>query len=172
MAETRELLIKSWMSHDARWFNAVAREFGLEAANRVNQAAAREAGTVEARRAREHCGIGEVRGAEDGVRALGALFELFGAPVGLLEYQASVEDATSFTIRVRSCFAHANVTRAGIADRYDCGIFARVQGWLDGLGCGHEMAPPLQGCLKAQGAECVHRVRLRPQQGGKRHAGI
>jgi len=26
--ERERLLVKSWMSHDARWFNAVARELG------------------------------------------------------------------------------------------------------------------------------------------------
>jgi len=30
--EREALLIKCWMSHDARWFMAVAQAFGLEAA--------------------------------------------------------------------------------------------------------------------------------------------
>ena len=37
-ATSREaLLIRNWMSHDARWFMAVAREYGLAAANRALQ---------------------------------------------------------------------------------------------------------------------------------------
>ncbi len=163
-AAREELLIRSWLSHDARWFNAVAREFGLEAANRLNQRAVREAGRVEAQRARRYIGIDEVKSAEDCVRALASLVALFGAPAGLLEYDATVEDASSFTMRVRRCFAHDNVARAGIASRYDCGIFARVEGWLDGLGCRHEVAPAPKGCLMAQGLECAHKVHI--QAGG------
>ena len=34
-AEREALIIKCWMSHDARWFMAVAGEYGMEAANRV-----------------------------------------------------------------------------------------------------------------------------------------
>ena len=44
------LLIKCWMSHNARWFMAVARECGMQVANRLNQTAAHEIGEVEARR--------------------------------------------------------------------------------------------------------------------------
>jgi hypothetical protein len=162
-AAREELLIKSWLSHDARWFNAVAGEFGLEAANRANQDAARAAARVEAIRAARHIGIDRVGDAAQCVRALDALVALFGAPAGLLEYETAIEDARTFSIKVKRCFAHENVARAGIADRYDCGIFARVQGWLEGLGCGHEVAPPLRGCLKAQGLECTHRVRINPR---------
>jgi hypothetical protein len=41
--EREALLIKGWMSHDARWFMAVAKEYGLEAANHLNRIAARSA---------------------------------------------------------------------------------------------------------------------------------
>jgi hypothetical protein len=33
----KDLLIKGWMSHDARWYMAVAEHLGIEAANRLNQ---------------------------------------------------------------------------------------------------------------------------------------
>ena len=46
----KDLLIKGWMSHDARWFMAVAEHFGIEAANRLNQIVARELGRVEMKR--------------------------------------------------------------------------------------------------------------------------
>lgn len=49
-SERESLLIKCWMSHDARWFMAVAGEYGVHVASRLNQIAAREVGKVEARR--------------------------------------------------------------------------------------------------------------------------
>ncbi|MEW6374400.1 MAG: hypothetical protein AB1502_01235 [Thermodesulfobacteriota bacterium] len=38
------------MSHDARWFMAVADHFGIDAANRLNQFVCRELGRVEMKR--------------------------------------------------------------------------------------------------------------------------
>jgi hypothetical protein len=46
----KDLLIKGWMSHDARWYMAVAEHFGIEAANRLNQMVARELGRAEVKR--------------------------------------------------------------------------------------------------------------------------
>jgi len=155
-----ELLVKSWMSHDARWFNAVAKEFGLEAANRVNQIAARDVGKVEGQRAGRDLGVGPVTSAAACLRALDELVSAFGGP-SLLAYEAEADGEAGATIRVQRCFAHDNVTRAGIAERYDCGIFARVEGWLEGLGCAASVTPPLKGCLKAQDLPCVHHITLR-----------
>jgi hypothetical protein len=46
----KDLLIKGWMSHDARWFMAVAEHFGIDHANQLNQKVARELGRVEMKR--------------------------------------------------------------------------------------------------------------------------
>jgi hypothetical protein len=48
--EREAFIIDCWMSHDARWFTAVAMTFGLEAAIRLNRTAIHEAGRAEARR--------------------------------------------------------------------------------------------------------------------------
>ena len=66
-----------------------------------------------------------------------------------------------FEIRIRRCFAHENVERAGVAEVYECGIFARVRGWLDALGLSYEMTPPLGACPKAQGRECAYSFTIR-----------
>ncbi len=46
----KDLLVKGWMSHDARWFMAVTQHFGIDAANRLNQMVCRELGQVEMKR--------------------------------------------------------------------------------------------------------------------------
>ena len=158
-AEREQLLVKCWMSHDARWFNAVAREFGMEAANRVNQAAVREAAKAEAQRVGRALGVPPPKDAAGCLRAQQALIGVLGP--GLLDYEAQVDGADSYSIRVKRCFAHENVEKAGVASQYDCGIFARVEGWLEGMGLEHRVEPPLKGCLKAQGRECVHTIRVR-----------
>ena len=158
-AHAREqLLVKCWMTHDARWFNAVAQEFGIEAANRLNQAAVREAAKVEAQRVGRALGLAPPRDAAGCLKVQQALIGVLGPD--LLDYDAQVEGPDSYKIRVKRCFAHENVEKAGIAAHYDCGIFARVEGWMDGMGVRHDIAPPLKGCLMAQGKECVHTVRV------------
>ena len=73
-----QLLVKCWMTHDARWFNAVAREFGMEVANRLNQRAVREMAKVEWQRVGGALGIAPPRDAADCLRAQEAL-------IGVLE---------------------------------------------------------------------------------------
>ena len=154
-----QLLVKCWMTHDARWFNAVAREFGMEAANRLNQAAVRESAKVEAQRLGRALGLAPPQDAEGCLQSQRALIGVLGPD--LLDYEAQAEGPDSYRVSVKRCFAHENVEKAGIAAQYDCGIFARVEGWLDGMGVAHQVSPPLKGCLKAQGRECVHTIRVR-----------
>jgi len=158
-SERERLLVKCWMSHDARWFNAVAREFGMEAANRLNQAAVRDAARAEAQRVGRALGVPPPKDAAGCLQAQQALIGLLGPD--LLEYDTQIDGADSYRVTVKRCFAHENVAKAGIAATYDCGIFARIEGWLEGMGFGHEVEPPLRGCLKAQGKECVHTIRVR-----------
>src|SRR3972149_5630981 len=104
--EREALLIKNWMSHDARWFMAVAREYGMEVANRLNQTAAHGVGKAEAQR-------------------LGP---------DLLDYRVSKVADNAFRVDVQRCFAHDNAVRAGISGTFECGIFARLTGWVDAPG--------------------------------------
>lgn len=158
-SEREALLIKCWMSHDARWFMAVAREYGLLVANRLNQIAARELGKVEAQRIVRALQLPPVTTLDDYLLAQEVFISLLGPD--LLDYRVSKVSDTAYQIQVRRCFAHENAMRAGIANQFECGIFARVTGWLDALGLAHETNPSLGKCLKAQGQECVYTVTLR-----------
>lgn len=157
--EREALLIKCWMSHDARWFMAVAREYGLEAANRLNQRAAHALGEVEAGRVARALDIARMSGTDEYLLAQEILIGFLGPD--LLDYQVFRLDGDSYEMHVERCFAHENVVAAGIAQDYECGIFARVTGHLDGLGIEYEMTPALGKCLKVEGRECVHTFRLR-----------
>ncbi len=147
-------LIKCWMSHDARWFVAVAQAFGIEVANRLNQVAAHEEGKVEARRIVRALQLPPVATVDDYLVAQEIFISLLGPD--LLDYETVKVGADAFEIRVRRCFAHDNVARVGVADVYECGIFARVSGWLEALGLRYEMTPSLGRCAKAQGRDCVY----------------
>jgi hypothetical protein len=152
--ERESLLIKNWMSHDARWYMAVAQEFGLEVANQLNRVAAHEVGKAEARRIVRALKLPPI-GAPDDYLVAQEIFIAFLGPE-LLDYDVAQASDHGYEIRVRRCFAYENVNRAGVVDQYRCGIFARVTGWMESLGLRYEMTPTLGKCLKAQGLECTY----------------
>ena len=152
--EREALLIKCWMSHDARWFMAVAQAFGLEAASRLNQVASHEEGKVEANRIMRALQIPPSETADDYLLLQETIIGLLGPE--LLDYQVVSTGDDSFQIRIQRCFAHENVARAGVGDTYECGIFSRVTGWLDASGLKYQMTPSLGKCHKAQGQECAY----------------
>ena len=159
--EREALLIKCWMSHDARWFMTVAREYGMEVANRLNQAAAHEIGKVEARRIVRALELPPLTTVDEYLLAQEVFIGLLGPE--LLDYEVTKVGDEAWQIRVLRCFANENAVRAGVADAYDCGIFARTTGWLEALGLDYEMAPPLGRCQKVGGRECAYTFRLKPE---------
>jgi hypothetical protein len=153
------LLIKCWMSHDARWFMAVAREYGMDAANRLNRVAAHEVGKVEARRIARALGLPAARTIDDWLLTQESFLSLVGPD--LVDYQVTKVGSNAFQVHVQRCFANENAVRAGIYDHYECGMFARITGWLDAQSLSYEISPPLGSCLKAAGDECLYRFTLR-----------
>ncbi len=160
-SEREALLVKCWMSHDARWFMAVAREYGMAVANRLNRVAAHELGKAEARRIAGAVHLPPVATLDDYLLAQEVFIRLLGPD--LLDYEVVRTSDQACRVRVRRCFAYDNAVRAGIDGQLECGVFARVGGWLDGLGLSYEMGPPPGPCLKAQGRECAYAITLAPR---------
>jgi hypothetical protein len=161
-AEEREaLLIKLWMSHDARWFAASAFAHGMEAANRTNQTAVHEAGKAEARRLARALEMEPVNDRDGFMAAQEAFIEILGPD--LLDYELADAGDDAYDLRISRCFAFEQVTKAGVAQHYDCGILPRVTGWLEGLELEHALEPPVGPCLMAAGKECVYRITVRPR---------
>ncbi len=158
--ERERLIIKCWMSHDARWFMAVAQEFGIEAANRLNRVAARGVGKAEAPRVLRALELPPVATVEDYLPVQEIFIGLFGPDP--FDYQVIEIGDGTFELRIQRCFAHENVTRAGVADVYECDIPARMTGWLEALGVKYELPPTPGKCPKAQGRACVYTFRLTP----------
>lgn len=157
--EKQSLIIKCWMSHDARWFTAVATEFGIDAAIRLNRVAVREEGRVEARRLVRRLQLPAVRTVADYLLIQEVFIGLLGPD--LLDYRITERGEDGFDLGIQRCFAFDNVSRAGIAEQYECGILPRVMGWLEELGVDYELLPTPGKCLKAQGCECLYSFRLK-----------
>lgn len=146
------------MSHDARWFMAVANRFGMDAANQLNQMVCREIGRVEIKRYMKTLAIPEPKDLEEHLTLNIAAMSLYGS--GLAEYEIKILNHQSYQMHLKRCFAYENIVKAGIKDQYECGIFARIQGWIDAQGLNHELKPPLGKCLIVSGKVCSYTIRL------------
>jgi hypothetical protein len=154
----KDLLVKGWMSHDARWFMAVAEHFGIEAANRLNQIVARELGRVEMKRLMKVLTLSPPKNMEEYLSIQKAGISFYGPD--LIEYEIEGLDNQSYKMNLKRCFAYENIVRAGIKEQYECGIFARLQGWMDAQGLEHKLTPSLGKCMKVLGKECCYTVEL------------
>ena len=165
----KDLLVKGWMSHDARWFMAVAGRFGMEVANRLNQMVCRELGQVEMKRFMKTLNLQPPKDINEYLNLKKAAMSLYGH--GLAEYEIKIFDHQSYQIHLKRCFAYENIVRAGIKDQYECGILARIQGWIDAQGLKHELTPPLGKCKKVLGEECWYKITLRFEEKGSHRSG-
>jgi hypothetical protein len=154
----KDLLIKGWMSHDARWFMAVAKNFGIDAANRLNQSVCRELGRVEMKRYMKTLALSPAKNLEEYLTLMKAALFLYGS--GLAEYEIKTINDQSYETHMKRCFAFENIVRAGIEDRCECGIFARLEGWIDAQELKHELKPPLGKCMMVMGKECKYTITL------------
>jgi len=154
----KDLLIKGWMSHDARWFMAVTQHFGIDAANRLNQFVCREIGRVEMKRLMKSLVLSPPKDINECLNFKKEALSLYGPD--LIDYEIKILDHQSYKMYLKRCFAYENIVRAGIKDQYECGIFARIQGWIDAQGLDHELTPSLGKCMMVLGKECRYRITL------------
>ena len=155
----KDLLIKGWMSHDARWFMAVAQRYGIHEANRLNQLVCRNIGEVEMKRFMKASHLSAPREIHEFLDIQRSAISLYGPD--LVEFEIEILDKRSYRMHLMRCFAHENILKAGIEDRYECGIFARIQGWIDALDLKHELQPPLGRCMKVLGKTCFYTITIR-----------
>ena len=153
-SQREALLVKCWMSHDARWFMAVVGEYGLQVANRLNRIAAHEVGKVEAQRIARALQLPPVKTVDDYLLAQEVITVLVGPD--LADYDVIKVGDNGYQMRMRRCFGYDNALRAGVSDNLKCGIFSRMTGWPEALGLEYEISPPLEKCLKVEGRECIH----------------
>lgn len=153
--EIRQLLVRNWMTHDAIWFRHCAEACGIDITNRVNRAAVRSMAGIEIRRLMRAFGIAEVR-THDALRALiERAWELIGAD--FMDFRFSFDSPGALRVDVRGCFAFEGVSKLGLIDRYECGIFDRIEGWFEALGVRHRVSPEIRGCMMHERGRC-HRL--------------
>jgi hypothetical protein len=105
-AETeKDLLRRCWLWHDARWFAAVAGEFGMEAANRINRKNVRALGQVEMRRLMKAQGVERAGDIVEAMELYDAGRDLY-VPPSLMDADVAVTGAGAYEVTFRRCYVH------------------------------------------------------------------
>ncbi len=159
--DREELIRRCWYSHDARWYMAVAEEFGLEVANRLNRKACHALGSAEMHRFVGALGIATPTTAQELVEVIEAAFCLFASPP-LTQFEIRLVDGQSYEIWMKRCFIHENITKAGLGSSYTCAVLDRIQGWHEALGLPMAEEPCPGSCPKVQGRDCRLSVTIAP----------
>jgi hypothetical protein len=158
LPELRELLTKCWMTHDAMWFGHCVEDCGIEKANRINRAAVKSMAKVEVRRLMK---VLDVQSIED----MGQLRSFLDAAVSLIradfmKFQPSFPSENTYRWDMPECFAYEGVSRIGVIDQYRCGIFSRLEGWLEGIGVRYSAEPAIDGCMMHSHGHCYREFTI------------
>lgn len=156
--ELKNLLLRGWMTHDAMWFKAAMEDCGVAVADRLNRAAVRSMAAIEVRRMMKALGLREIRHMDD-------LRMLFEGAWGLIkgDFMAFVPSYPApNTIRwdVPACFAFDGIRQLGAIEAYNCGIFLRLETWLDTLGIKYQVTPRVEGCMMHREGRCFREYRF------------
>ncbi len=155
-AAEQDLLRRCWYWHDARWFAAVAGEFGIDAANRLNRANVLGLGQVEMRRLMKALGVERVGGVAEALRLYEEARRLY-VPSSFMEADVEAIGDDGYDVAMRRCYVHENIVRAGIASTYECAVFDRIAGWHEAWGLPLAQPMPARTCALAAGRECRQR---------------
>lgn len=158
--QLRDLLSRCWMTHDAMWFFHSLQEVGIDKTNKINRAAVWDMAAFELRRIRKALGRAEQKPLNfaDFKSLFEEVFELVKADFikGLIEYPG--DNVMRFTMQ--QCFAHDGISRMGIIDRYQCGIFHRIESWFTEIGLTFEVSPKVDVCMMITEGKCYREYRF------------
>lgn len=156
--ELQELLVKCWMTHDGLWFFNCLQECGIEKTNKINRAAANSIGKVEIKRIGKALGVENVGTFRELKELIEAVSDIVKADFMDFTYSFSSENVIHW--EMGQCFAYDGIKKMGVIEQYQCGIFARVEGWFEGLGIRYEVSPQVGGCMKLTDGSCFRDYRF------------
>ncbi len=155
-----ELLHKSWMTHDAMWFFHCIQEFGIEKANKLNQAAVMSMAMIEIKRIRKFLGMKHQE-----IESFEVLKELITGAYDILKpdffnFTFDFPDANVLNIRWSDCFVCEGVKKIGEIDNYQCAVFTRLKGWFESLELNYIMTPDVNTCIAPDKGDCIVNFRF------------
>lgn len=158
--QLRDLLSKCWITHDAMWFFHSFREVGIEKTNKINRAAVRDMAAFEVQRLRKALGYADKK--PENFTDLKSLFvEMFDI-VKADFMKGSIEFPGENVLRLtwQQCFVYEGISRMGIIDQYQCGIYDRIDSWFNGLGLKYEVSPGTDGCMMHSEGKCYKEYKF------------
>ncbi len=94
--------------------------------------------------------------AVENMDGLMAAFEAGWSTLGadFMQFDFAPKPGDVLHVEARRCFAYEGMKRLGVADRYECGIFSRMEGWFDALGVRYTVTPEILGCMMNDQGQC------------------
>jgi len=160
-SQLRDALCSTWMRHDAMWFYHCSNEIGMELTNKINRAAVRDMALYEAKRLKKMLGYPDKNPQtyEELRTLLTQMFGMISAPFmkGSLIF---LPEENKVRMTWQSCFAHLGITRMGVIGSYECGIFERIDSWLNALEVKWSVSPQVTRCMMHTDGECYRDYTL------------
>jgi len=156
--ELKEILNKSWMTHDAKWFYHCLQEFGIEKTNKINKAAVRDMSAIEIKRIQKAIGAGQMDTFDEFKLFFDKVMEIVTGKFMKCKYSMPAHNLMHF--EWESCFAHEGMKTLGVIDSYECGVILRINTWLDTLGIKYEVEPKVTGCMMHTDGKCFRDYRF------------
>jgi hypothetical protein len=157
--EISNRLQRLWWLHDALWYQGVAKRFGFEVANEINQEAikpiakrAMRAVLVDQNLDRRDLGV------EDVIACFRKVSDLMWPPP-MTEWDAKVINEETIEVTITKCYAIEGIKRIGAAEAYECPCIAVRAGWLEALGL--KARQEIAANMKDGAEACLIRVRLK-----------
>jgi hypothetical protein len=142
------------------WFAHSVIEIGIDKTNEINRAAVHSMALVELKRMKKLFGV-------DAVHSFDELAEFIARASALIKprfmrYRIVVPEPNviRWEWEPGACFAYQGIKNLGLLDEYRCGIFVRVEAWLEGLGIPYEVHPNDQRCSMQHDGQCTRDFRV------------
>ncbi|MEW5722041.1 MAG: DUF6125 family protein [Thermodesulfobacteriota bacterium] len=160
--ELREVMGKCWMTHDGMWFFHCFRELGIETANRLNKAAIASLAGIEVGRMARTLGFepGAIRTWGEFQAFVSGVSEVFLPRFMRISLEFPGENELYAEFEPEKCFAYLGIKSIGALDRYECGVFYRLECWFRELGFPFQVEPEVLGCMMPGAGRCYRRYRF------------
>ncbi|MBU3917312.1 hypothetical protein KKA14_17400 [bacterium] len=160
--ELTVLLNKCWMTHDGMWFFNCLREYGIEAANKLNKSAIEFLAPLEVAR------LKKLFGAPEEFNSNFKEFKTFFNRIAKLfipdfmggEFKINDDHTMDMMMRPGECFAYKGIKRLGVIENYECGVFFRIECWMRTLGLEFETDKPSLRCLFHHEGQCQKQLKF------------
>lgn len=156
--ELKEILIKNWMTHDGMWFFHSVNNCGIEQTNKINKAAVRSMARIELDRLKRVFDTDRIEKFKEFQLFIENVFNVVKAD--FMDFTYTFTSKNKFTFTMNKCFAYDGIKRIGVIEKYQCGIFKRIEGWFDSLDIKYEVKPKIEGCLMHSNGKCSRDYKL------------